>query len=136
MAGIRDLVARLAELEGIPSRISKEVADGIGELVAAEFAGQHDPYGKPWAPLKESTVRRKGHSRILSDSGLLSGSTEARPSAGAGVGITSIEYGTYHQTGTKFMVARKILPDGPDLPKAWSAVIDRAAQKAFAKVLK
>ncbi len=136
MAGFADLAANLAELEGIPSRIAKEVADGIGALVADEFESGTDPYGRAWKALLPSTLKRKGgDSRILRRTDALSGSTLAKASSGAGVEIVSLEYGEKHQTGTKHMVARKILPDGSDLPEAWSEVIDIATQNAFKKAL-
>ena len=137
MAGFEDLMARLAELEGVPSRIAKEVAEGISALVADEFAGSHDPYGKPWKPLLPQTVRRKGgDTRILRRTDALAGDTTVKPSSGSGVEVVSIDYGQFHQSGTKHMVARKILPDGSDLPKAWEAVIEEASARAFKKVLK
>ncbi len=141
MAGFKDLMARMAELEGIPSRIAKEVAEGISALVADEFAGSHDPYGKPWKPLLPQTVRRKGgDTRILRRTDAMSSGITVKPTAGSGIAIdvgnTSTPYGEYHQSGTKHMVARKILPDGSSLPKAWEAVIEEASARAFKKVLK
>ncbi len=139
MAGLKDLQARLAELEDIPSRIAKEVAEGISALVADEFAGSHDPYGRPWKPLLPSTVKRKGgDSRILRRTDVLSSETTAKSASGAGVDVVSIDYGGVHQEGNpkNGMVARKILPDGSDLPKAWEKIIEEASARAFAKVLK
>lgn len=132
-----DLASALAELEGIPSRIAREVADGINEELASQFDRGTDPYGKPWAPLRPETVRRKsGDARILRRADELSASTEARPSAGAGIEITSIEYGQFHQSGTKHMPRRAVLPDEGELPPAWLDIIDAATEKAFAKVLR
>jgi Phage virion morphogenesis family len=137
MTGLSDLAARLAELEAIPSRIAKDVADRIEALIAEEFASEHDAYGRPWAPLLPQTVRRKrGDTRILKDTGALAGATQVRATAGAGIEITSIETGQYHQTGTKHMVPRKILPDGSDLPLSWEQAISDATDAAFNRVLK
>lgn len=136
MAGFQDLTERLAELEGIPSRIAKEVAEGISVLVKAEFDGAHDPYGRPWKPLLPSTLKRKGgDSRILRRTDALSSGTNVVPASGAGVEIISVEYGEKHQTGTRNMVARKILPDGSDLPKQWEDLIQEASDRAFKKAL-
>lgn len=138
MAGFKDLADRLAELEDIPSRIASEVAEGISVLVAEEFDGSHDPYGRPWAPLMASTVKRKrGDTRILRRTDSLSTGTMASPSSGAGVEVSSVDYGGVHQAGDPpRMVSRKILPDGSDLPKAWEKVIDDAADRAFRKVMR
>ncbi len=137
MAGFKDLADRLAELEGLPSRIAKEVAQGIGVLVANQFESSIDPYGRPWKPLLKQTLKRKGgDSRILRRTDNLAGNTRVAASQGSGVDIISIDYGQVHQTGTKHMVARKILPDGSNLPKAWEAVIEEASARAFKKALK
>ncbi len=137
MAGFKALQDRLAELEGIPSRIAGEVAQGINAEIRAQFQAGTDPYGKPWAPLLPQTIRRKGgDARILRRHDSLSSETVAIPTSGAGIEITSVDYGGYHQTGTKHMVARPILPDGADLPQSWQDVIQTASDNAFKKVLR
>src|SRR5690348_3268759 len=101
MSGFDDLVSTLAELEDIPSRIASEVSDGINEIIADQFAAGTDPYGAPWAPLLPSTVKRKrGDRRVLRRTDTLSSETRAKPSAGAGVEIDSIDVGQFHQAGT------------------------------------
>ncbi len=130
MAGFADLAAILEELEGIPSRVSSEVAQGINALLKEEFDNGTDPYGNPWTPLLPQTIRRKGgDTRILRDTDALSSGTIAKASQGAGVEIVSIEYGQYHQA------TRQILPEG-ELPTAWQDVIEQATERAFKKVMK
>jgi hypothetical protein len=136
MAGFRDLSDRLAELQGLPSRITREASESITELLAEEFAQSKNAYGNAWKPLKTSTVRRKGgDTRILRDTDDLASATVARPSSGSGIEIVSGDVGGYHQTGTKRMVARKILPDGSALPKSWTQAVQDAAENAFKKVM-
>jgi len=137
MAGFRDLADRLAELEGIPSRITTEVAGVIDASLRDQFDSGVNAYGNPWKPLLPQTVRRKrGDARILRRTDALSSETRATPTSGAGIEITSIDYGSLHQSGTKNMVARKILPDGSALPKPWTEAIADATHRAFVKVLK
>ncbi len=138
MAGFSDLADRLAELEGIPSRITREVADAINVEIEGQFANGHNAYGNPWAPLLPSTVKRKkGDRRILRRTDALSSETRATPTSGAGIEITSLDYGGVHQTGDlPRMVARKILPDGSALPRPWTKAIEDATDRAFAKALK
>ncbi len=137
MRGFRDLADTLAELEDIPSRIAAEVASGITEEIRQQFDRGCDAYGKPWAPLKPQTVRRKaGDRRVLRRTDVLSSETVARPTAGAGIEITSVEYGMRHQGGTKHMVARQVLPDGGELPEAWQELIESAADRATAKAMR
>lgn len=137
MSGFAALAETLAELDGIPSRIASDVADGITEQIRQQFDAGRDPYGAPWAPLLPQTVRRKaGDRRILRRTDALSSETVARPTAGAGIEITSIDAGQFHQGGTKHMTPRPILPDGGELPADWLEIIDAATERAFAKVLK
>lgn len=135
--GFADLAARLRELEGIPSRISGEVAKGINAEIQKQFTSGTDPYGRAWKPLLPQTVRRKGGDRrILRRTDNMSSETVARPMSGAGVEVTSVSYGGYHQIGTKHMVARPIGPDGAELPDSWQKVIDKTSSDAFKKALR
>ncbi len=137
MAGARDLADRLAQLAGLPSRITAAVADGINAELEEQFASGVNAYGNPWAPLLPQTVRRKGgDSRILLRTDALAAATAAHPSGGAGITIQSLDYGKFHQSGTKHMVARKILPDGKALPPSWQAVIAECAKAAFTKAMR
>lgn len=105
-----------------------QVGEELIELVREGFERQADPYGAPWAPLK----RRSG--RILQDTGRLrmffvrqKGERMVR------VGTPAF-YGRFHQTGTKHMPARKMVPDGA-LPGAWSsrvnAIVERVIKQAM-----
>jgi hypothetical protein len=137
MAGFADLADRLSELEDLPSRITREVADEITEEIRTQFDAGTDPYGAPWAPLLPQTVRRKaGDRRILRRTDALSSQTVARPTSGSGIEITSLEYGQRHQGGTKHMVARPVLPDGAELPESWQEIIETATEKAFKKAMR
>lgn len=136
MPGFAALADRLAELATVPSRIAAPVAEGINAELQREFAQGSNAYGTPWKPLLPTTVRRKGgDTRILMRTDALANETVARPMSSAGVEIVSLDYGTFHQGGTKHMVPRKILPDGQDLPKSWERVIDREVAAAFAKAM-
>lgn len=65
----------------------------------------------PWAPLAASTVRRKGHDKLLYDTGRLRDSitlgmvTDRTATVG-----TDAPYSIYHQMGTKRMDARPFIP--------------------------
>ncbi len=138
MSGFADLAERLSELEDIPSRIAREVADGITEEIRTQFDAGTDPYGAPWAPLLPQTVRRKaGDRRILRRTDRLSSETVARPTSGSGIEITSLPYGGVHQVGDgSRMVARPPLPDGDELPESWQDIIETSSAKAFKKAMR
>lgn len=126
MSGWNKLAQNLAELAKIPSQLSKPVSEEINKFIQSQFAQGQDPYGKDWAPLMPSTIKRKGHSSILVEKGKLAASTVAIPMSGAGIELRSIDYGNFHQFGTKYMVAREILPGRDELPLAWQAAIKKA----------
>lgn len=137
MSDFAALAANLGELKGLPSRISKRVADGISALMSAQFDAETDPYGNPWAPLLRQTIRRKGgDSRILRRTDKLFATVGALPSAGAGVDLSAEDYGQFHQGGTVNMVERPIFPDGDELPEDWSAVIDEAFEDGVDEVFR
>jgi hypothetical protein len=77
----------------------------------AMFRGRKDPTGTKWAKLRPATVRRKGHSRILEDTGRLKRSLTDLHSHTTGDAIRDleqtqngvtlrfgafVEYGPYH----------------------------------------
>lgn len=129
------LADALAELSDVPSRASRGAAERINGLLAQEFAGSHSADGEGWAPLLESTVKRKGgDSRILIRSDETRDQTYARPLPGSGIEIVSTEAAQYHQTGTRHMVARPILPDTGELPPEWEEAVEDAVAKAFGRV--
>lgn len=122
-----------AELQRIASRIRKlprgltKMAKAIGEegveLVKRGFESTADPYGRGWAPLK----CRKG--KILQATGQLRRFRYRVQGTTAIIG-GGADYGQYHQTGTKRMPARKMIPD-QGMPKAWSSRLVEAAREAF-----
>lgn len=104
---------------GTPMRdlMEAELAE-VEEIERQSFASQTAANGEAWAPLKPATIRRKGHDRILMETGRLGVSLTQRGHSDAVVEIvdepgqggfargTSVEYAGFHQTGTKRMPAR------------------------------
>ena len=78
--------------------------------VKLNFAHQSDPDGKPWAPLKPSTLRRKKTTAILRETGALAASIAMEGPVGNQVRVVAGQaYGIWLQTGTRKMVARPFL---------------------------
>ncbi len=126
------LAATLRDLAHIPSQVSTEVSKEISKELTKEYTSGSDPYGKPWAPLKPSTLKKGRHPPPLTDTGRMKSGTKAVPLPGAGVGIVvGAPYGVYHQTGTKNMEARPILPN-KGMPAKWREIVKRVAGKAIA----
>lgn len=88
----------------------------IRDETEKQFATNSDPSGKPWSPLKESTLRTKKQNRdkILTRSGKLRSGFLYRVN-GAKLEITnSQDYAIYHQYGTKKMAVRLIVAFTPE----------------------
>lgn len=89
------------------SKEFEEFLPVVAEQHAAMFSGQHDANGHSWAPLAASTIRSKGHNRILFDSGALEASLVrvggprniSKSSPQGFLFGTNIDYATFHQTG-------------------------------------
>lgn len=92
----------------------------IQGIIAPSLVQHFIEEGPGWAPLAESTIRKKGHDRILFETGTLmriSGQLNAWTINGGYLSEDSTamasldnlgdaDYGVYHQTGTIKMVAR------------------------------
>ena len=116
--------------------------------------------GVKWAPLAESTLKRRrgggaGGVEILRDTSVLLNSISpgqisggannlsySKPNGDGGAeqvfhhlenGVvvgTNVTYGVYHQNGTKHMPARPFLPDGQKIPREWKQRWLKAAMQA------
>lgn len=84
------------------------------------FVKESDPDGKPWAPLKPSTLRSKKTNAKLRETGALIASIAMQGPSGNQVRVVAgQEYGIWHQTGTSRMVARPFMgfSEEKDIPK-------------------
>ncbi len=134
MSGWKRLSDNLSELASVPSRISKPVSNGINELIKKQFDTGIDPYGTSWAKLLPSTIRRKkGDARVLLNTDSMMSQTVAVPLPGSGIELRTVTYASFHQTGTKHMVRREVLPCREDLPITWQNIISTEFSKAFKK---
>jgi phage virion morphogenesis protein len=108
---LRDVLARLADrvsdLEPAMRRVAGHLADAVEEQFASE--------GRPrWPPLAPSTIRQRARQgkwpgKILQVTGRLAASITTRSSAREAAVGTSVEYGVYHQLGTRRIPARPFL---------------------------
>ena len=146
-AALRDLQKRLERIAG--GRFAPELAQRLGavgmKLVADEFRESRDPYGKPWAPVQRNRAKdRKARARRaaagkpakadkpLIDTGRLRASVTAARTSGSTVRITlPVSYASFHQTGTKRIQRRQILPEHATggLGPRWTAAFNREASR-------
>jgi hypothetical protein len=100
----------------------------ITRALQSQFRQGVDPYGSPWAPLSPNTRGRKPPP--LTDTGKLKQGTKARPGVGGRAGLHLVlgaEYGIFHQTGTRNMPARRILPTR-GMPAEWRGILESRAR--------
>jgi phage virion morphogenesis protein len=96
----------LKELAGKMKNLSP-VMKAIGEYLLRSTEDRFNrqgpaPDGSPWAPLKASTLKRKKHGKILTESGHLRGSIRYQLQGPSSVAIgTNRVYAAIHQLGGK-----------------------------------
>jgi len=115
--------AALSRLASVSSQIAAPVAAGIAAEIDRNFSAGVDPYGRAWAPLRPRTLAKGRHPPPLTHSHDGRDGVHVKPTAGAGIGITSdVPYMGVHQNGDPpRMVARKFIPSGV-LPAVWRAI--------------
>ncbi len=123
---LHDFIGKLENLSGdrFISEVRREVAyDGL-RLIASGYKDSVDPYGSIWEPLK----RRKGKPLVLT--GAFRDTWMAYPTA-TGVRFQSgVDYGAYHQYGTRTIPVRQVIPStSRGMPGAWHALISKAYSK-------
>jgi len=127
LAAFGRLERTLAELDQLPRKLSEAVAPAINREVQKQFSNGTDPYGRRWKRLANG---RPSH---LTLSSRLRTKTRVRPMPGNMKGVRIIlgeRYAIFHQTGTKHMPARKILPER-GMPASWRMAIEREARRLY-----
>jgi hypothetical protein len=124
---LNDAIAKIAALEGLPDRVALRAAGKIAAVLDEQFAAGTDPYGDPWADLK------RGGPSHLTETGAMhaDSSVSAR---GATIVVTVPDPGGFHQSGTRYMPARKPLPEqSRGLPPAYEiAILSSIAELSWA----
>lgn len=111
--------------------ISANAAEEVIELIREGFEKEQDPYGRPWEPLKA----REG--KILQDEGRLRNSFHRVRSSARGFTVASgADYGGFHQSGTRTIPQRRMVPSGGRLPPAWSRAIETIATDVISRHFK
>lgn len=130
-AALRDIRKTIEELAYLPHKLAVVAAPDITRSLQLQFATGTDPYGRPWAPLKPSTLRKHGPPP-LTDTGRLKSGTFARAGRGGILIEVGASYGAFHQVGFRRgktrVPARKILPSR-GMPAAWRTILDRRARE-------
>lgn len=122
-------------LHKVPSQMSGPAAIAITRLWKRTYQAGQDPYGKALPPLAPSTIRRKGHGRIMIETGATLDATEARPMPGAGVQLRTGPKAEYHLEPTANRPAR---PEVPlyGLPPTWIRALKKIGYDAAKKAVR
>lgn len=113
--------ARACREVGRTEDLNRNLAEAALDKVKETFERQAAPGGAGWAP-----TQRGG--RILQDTGRLKGSFKVASVSARGFTVSSsVSYGVYHQSGTRYMPARKMVPDG-ELPGDWMDELEHVAE--------
>ncbi len=134
---LRSLIGQLRAVQGgaltkPESRLMQEALAATREEVAACFLYQQDPDGVAWQPRKTVYGDYRDTNPILFD--LLS-FMQFEISDGKIKVTNSKYYAFFHQTGTRYMVARRFLPSAASpgrLPDRLKAAAARSVRAAFA----
>lgn len=101
-------------------RVAFEIADEMSDralaLVAEGFAKESDPFGRRWAPKK----RDDGRPILRGETNRLVQYRKAFVNQHGFRVESRAPYARYHQTGTRKMVARPMVPVGNRLPPKWT----------------
>lgn len=131
-ARYRQVAKRLLE---VPSRMSAASALAIEKLWRKSYMASQDPYGKEWAALKDSTIKRKGHDWIMVRSEETLNMTRVRPLPGAGISLRTGPNASWHIEPSGTRPARPLLPLS-GLPATWNAALKRVAVETARKAVR
>lgn len=121
----RLLAAVYRKLLAVPAKIAARGAIAITKAWRADYRAGRSPDGQAWPALAPSTVKRKGHGRILQDTEDTLDQTRAVPSPGAGIRLLTGPRAAYHMKGHRRRPARRVLP--LRFPSPWKALLARIA---------
>jgi phage gpG-like protein len=98
-----------------PQPLLEEVGQYLVSTIDNSFRKEVDPYNKKWQPLSPATIsekERKGYPlKILTRTGTMRSSVRYQVKSKSVQIVVDTSYTTFHQTGTRKMPKRQIVPD-------------------------
>lgn len=118
--------------------VQHDVAVGLAQegqrLVRRGFDQSKAPDGSAWRPLAASTTRGRPR-RPLRKTDRLAFTAAQYTVDRTGFVMRSTDYGSFHHTGTRRMVARRFYPDDvAPLPVGWEIRLSAAAEDALPRL--
>lgn len=127
--------AAARELVNVPANVAARGAYAIQAGWRRNYEAGKDPYGNAWAENAPATVAKKGHGRVMQDSGETLAQTIARPLPGAGIRLATGPRAAYHLDATGSRPERRVLPLS-GVPATWRAALARIAREEARKAVK
>lgn len=120
----------------------REIANRAAAAIAARIEKQYGtgrgPYGEMWAPKAGQSAapgrkpRAAGRS-FLQKTGAMKRATDVIAGV-KGVTVTAPKPAGFHQSGTRKMPARRLVPSGTSLSTPWREAVTEAALEVLAEV--
>lgn len=122
-------------LTAVPSRMAAASALEIEKMWRKSYMASQNPYGKEFAALQPSTIKRKGHDWIMVRSQETLDMTRVRPLPGAGISLRTGQNASWHLEPSGSRPERAILPLS-GLPATWTAALKRIAVEQARKAVR
>jgi len=117
----------LTELSRVPSDVARASARAIQRDMRRNFARGVDPYGRPYLPLAPASLARGRRPPPLR---AYAKAVTAQPMQAAGISLrVDHPQAGFHQTGTRYMPKRIVIPDR-GVPPKWTAIIEDEMARA------
>lgn len=127
---LRRFRAKFRRTPALLEALSVNVGEEFLGLVQDGFREERDPWGRGW---KKPKAVPDGRPLLVGKTTRLRRSWHIERTARGVITIASgVVYAKYHQTGTRRMVARKMVPDD-ELPPAWNAALQETAQEVLSR---
>jgi len=134
---------QLKELQRKLAGVSAELLPVVSEQLAEEslnfaregFDKSRDPYGAKWKSRKRTTRKNSGKALLVASGVMRKSLNVAANAAGFVLGFAQ-SYATFHQSGTKRMVQRMLVPTAAKgLPSKWAREFKAVVQDVFEELL-
>jgi len=112
----------LRALAKVPSATAAPVAAALTREMRKNFRAGQDAYGRAYSPLLPTSLARGRRPPPLRKYARFA-SVKPLPSVGVAFVVDHPQAG-FHQTGTRYMAKRIVVPDG-SLPATWRRIVER-----------
>lgn len=129
-AGISSFSRSVAGLKGLADKVAEDLQKDIADDLQQKFRSGKDPYGTAWKRRKHQYAHP-----ILRKSGNLYRSLDVDTQGSKVIVKRTAAYGSYHQSGTKRLPIRLIVPiQARGTPTSWNPFFRKRVARQFKKL--